>query len=706
MNTDPTNWRDPALLDDLFVSLAEGKSDAFPRLLSLLAAAPREPLSAWPPDVASRWREGLELAIEGVDRGNLRAGAEFLLTVCGIGFDTPAFRDLLAGMVRQTRSDYLDPTGLLDALGVRNGDVPTQMVAARWAVFNLVKPGALCFHPAHGLGSIEAVDGLSNEVRIRFQRHVSLALDVVLGQTVLIRPASWLFYLAKGEKGAKEKLVVDQFGERARAELVTAAPLSDDVLKAVLVPAILNADEVAALLRIAEVRRPAEAAGPVVATITRTWDQARGITEMVGLLAADEALQDSRADVANVATILRAGAERPTAASDFVEAVSRLQDAFGTGSWLATVLTDLASRAVSWNDATVFIEQTDKLPGRLMTPWFEATATARGAAYLAQATMALPLRLWSHSEGVVAKHSGDPQMLLATVIQEIGRGAINAYVLLWVYRNGGDARRLLANPPLLFKTLQRPVRGSFIKARKDLHKLLMDDQNFQRLIMRDGDADAIMSLVRAARHAQLLDSGERQSLLVKIVRVFPEAKSLVEDRRQQPTRKAVGKITSVRSFERRRRELEQIINSEIPANSRAIAHARSYGDLRENAEFKSAKERQAYLSARRGELEDDLHEVRATDFRDVVVTSTVIPGCTVTLRYADEHTEQFHVLGLWDSIPERRLVSYDTPFGRALLTTQVGDTIELPAGDTVRLDAVIPLSPELLDWVRDREAEA
>jgi transcription elongation GreA/GreB family factor len=703
MTTDPTTWREPASLDDLFVGLAEGRSEAVPRLLNVLSTAPNAPLGEWPPDVASRWRDGLELALEGVDRANPRTSSALLLALCGIGFDSPAFRDLLAGLFRQSCSDYLDPTGLLGALGVRNGDVPTRTVAARWAVFCLLRPGVLCFHPAHGLGAVDVVDGLSNEVRVRFQRSVSLALDVVLGQTALVRPASWLFHLLKGEKGAKAKLVADQFRERLRAEVVAATPVPDDTIKAILVPAALSVDELAALLCVAAVR-PVVSQGPV-AGATRTWDQARGITEMVGLLAADPALQDASADVANVATILRAGAERATAASDFVEAVSRLQDAFGAGSWLAGVLTDLAPRAVCWNEPVTFIEQTDKLPGRLMTAWFEATATARGAAYLAQATMALPLRLWSYAESVVTAHSGDPQMFLATVVQEVGRGAINADVLLWVYKNGGEARRLLANPPLLFKTLQRPVRGSFIKARKDLHKLLMDDQNFQRLIMRDGEADAIMSLVRAARHAQLLDSGERQSLLVKIVRVFPEAKSLVEDRRQQPTRKAVGKITSVRSFERRRRELEKIISTEIPANSRAIAHARGYGDLRENAEFKAAKERQAYLSARRGELEDDLHEVKATDFRDVVVSNTVIPGCTVTLRYADAHTEQFHVLGLWDSIPEKRLLSYDTPFGRALLTTQVGDTIELPAGDSVILEAVGPLSAELLTWLREADAD-
>jgi transcription elongation GreA/GreB family factor len=702
MSTAPETWRDHAAIDDLFVSLAEGQPDAVARLLTVLATVPPEPLSAWPPDVAERWREGLELALDELGGANLGTCSELLLAICGIGFDTPAFRDLLAGMIRQVCSDYPDPAGLLAALGVRDPAVPTRTVAARWAVFGLVRPGVLAYHPAHGLGTIEAVDGLSNQIRVAFLRQVKLALDVVLGQMVLIRPASWLFYLLKGDAGAKEKLVAGQFCERARAEMVAGAAIAAETARAILVPAALTADEFAALEHVAEMR-PADTPAPVGGSV-RTWDQARGITEMVGLLATDPQPRDAGADVANVAAILQAGAERSRAVGDFVEGVSRLQDAFGQGPWLAGVLTGLAPRAVCWNDPAVFIEQSDRLPGRLVTAWFEATAVAKGPAYLAQTTLVLPLRLWSSAENVVSGRSGDPRLLLDTVVQEIGRGVVNADVLLWVYRNGGEARGLLANPTLLFRTLQRPVRGSFIKARKDLHKLLMDDQDFQRLIMRQGEPDAILSLVRAARHAQLLDAGERQSLLVKIVRVFPGAKSLVEDRRQQPARKAVGKLTSVRSFEKRRRELEQIINSEIPANARAIAHARSYGDLRENAEFKAAKERQHYLAARRRELETDLHEVKATDFSEVVVTTTVIPGCTVTVRYPDEHTEQFHVLGLWDSVPEKRLLSYDTPLGRTLLGAQVGDTLDVPAGGTVRLEAVEALNSDLLAWVRDREA--
>jgi hypothetical protein len=64
-----------------------------------------------------------------------------------------------------------------------------------------------------------------------------------------------------------------------------------------------------------------------------------------------------------------------------------------------------------------------------------------------------------------------------------------------------------------------------------------------------------------------------------------------------------GTVTSHRSYRERQEQLEKLINVDIPANSKEIAVARSYGDLRENFEYKAAKDMQRVLMARRAELE-------------------------------------------------------------------------------------------------------
>ena len=150
----------------------------------------------------------------------------------------------------------------------------------------------------------------------------------------------------------------------------------------------------------------------------------------------------------------------------------------------------------------------------------------------------------------------------------------------------------LSNSYLLFKTLHAEARGSYLKSKRALHKLLVDDEQFQREVMKMGDQDAIKALVRCVKHQPLLDKSERQSLLVKIVRHYPEAIHEVEERGRS-TRRTIANVTSIRSYQQCKKELEELINVLVPENISAIEHARSLGDLRENSEFKYAKERQA-----------------------------------------------------------------------------------------------------------------
>ena len=143
-----------------------------------------------------------------------------------------------------------------------------------------------------------------------------------------------------------------------------------------------------------------------------------------------------------------------------------------------------------------------------------------------------------------------------------------------------------------------------------------------------------------------------------------------------------------------------LIDVQIPENIKAIEHARSLGDLRENSEFKFAKERQGLLQNRRSELEASLAETRTTDFRDVEVGDVVVPGCTVELTYAGNgKKEQFHVLGRFDSIPEKNIISYESPLGEVLLGAKVGEEMKMPSGDDATLTAILPLGEEMLAWL-------
>ena len=124
-------------------------------------------------------------------------------------------------------------------------------------------------------------------------------------------------------------------------------------------------------------------------------------------------------------------------------------------------------------------------------------------------------------------------------------------------------------------------------------------------------------------------------------------------------------------------EAEEIVKKKIPENSKEIGVARSYGDLRENFEFKAAKQMQAVLARRRAELEIMLSQARGTSFENPD-TAQVSIGTVVTLRdTAAGEEETYTILGAWDGNPDERIISYQTAIGQALLGRKVGEQVSL-----------------------------
>src|SRR5260221_4167215 len=104
---------------------------------------------------------------------------------------------------------------------------------------------------------------------------------------------------------------------------------------------------------------------------------------------------------------------------------------------------------------------------------------------------------------------------------------------------------------------------------------------------------------------------ESGPLLAGIVKRNPAVQSLISG---EQTKQDANLIVSWESLERRKNEYTELVQKKIPANSKEIAIARSYGDLRENHEYKAAKEMQKLLMRRTSELEVQLVRARGTDF--------------------------------------------------------------------------------------------
>ena len=115
----------------------------------------------------------------------------------------------------------------------------------------------------------------------------------------------------------------------------------------------------------------------------------------------------------------------------------------------------------------------------------------------------------------------------------------------------------------------------------------------------------------------------------------------------------------------------------IPENKKAIAVAREHGDLKENSEYKMARQDQTTLMARKGQLERDLAVAQITDFTEAP-TEVVGIGSTVEIENGDSGEKvTYHILGAWDSDPDHNILSYKTPLAQNLLGKEAAAVVEV-----------------------------
>ena len=129
-------------------------------------------------------------------------------------------------------------------------------------------------------------------------------------------------------------------------------------------------------------------------------------------------------------------------------------------------------------------------------------------------------------------------------------------------------------------------------------------------------------------------------------------------------------------------ELKQLKSEERPAIIKAIAEAREHGDLSENAEYHSAKEKQSFIEGRIKELEG---AISLADVIDPTKLSGAIKfGATVTL--VDEDTDEektYQIVGEYEASIEKGLLNIKSPIARALIGKEEGDSVEVrtPGGE-------------------------
>jgi transcription elongation GreA/GreB family factor len=295
---------------------------------------------------------------------------------------------------------------------------------------------------------------------------------------------------------------------------------------------------------------------------------------------------------------------------------------------------------------------------------------------------------------------------LARLLQEKGRHdelrheldrwisdhSITTEILHWLCKDRQGDFADLIHPRVFSAIIAALERAQFSESSRGgkLHDLMLEDRELLGDILGSAEPEIARDSMRKLMLTPVFEELNKRSLIGRIIKIHPELQSMLTS---DPTEKQEALIVSWESLEKRKNEYEELITKKIPENTKEISIARSYGDLRENFEFKAAKEMQRVLMRRKAETEQALSRARGTNFENPDATQVSI-GTVVTLKnLEDGASEIYSILGAWDSDPDRGIISYLAAIGQALLGHKPSEIVELPSEGIARKVEIVSIEP-------------
>jgi len=241
----------------------------------------------------------------------------------------------------------------------------------------------------------------------------------------------------------------------------------------------------------------------------------------------------------------------------------------------------------------------------------------------------------------------------------------------WYVKQIDDQKTLpdRANYALIFQILEAIASDEFAPVRARLKDFFDKGGLVIRIIMNVENEEQARKLVESLERYGGVEEYRRDDVKQAALTKYPSLR--------EPQTEPI--YATAESLSQKRAELEHLLKVEIPANKKAIQVAREMGDLSENFEYKSARQRDEYLSARVGKLQTELGNVRVLD-PPTVDTSVVRVGTKVALSNGDVRRE-ITILGPWESAPEHGIYSNQSDVAKALIGHAAGEIVTFMGND-------------------------
>ena len=231
------------------------------------------------------------------------------------------------------------------------------------------------------------------------------------------------------------------------------------------------------------------------------------------------------------------------------------------------------------------------------------------------------------------------------------------------------------------------------KINKQIHTILFGKDALLENFILAHDEDAVTRLYTLVSDIKDLDPPIKMQLRNRILEKYKNFKFFDEVEKTVTGR---GLIVTAKMMDEKKKELKRLIEIEIPRNSKEVGFALSLGDLRENSEYKAAKEEQNRLNNTVSRLQEELE--RAQVFDPTTITTTRVGfGTIVVLEKPDTQTkETYTILGPWESDPENGVISYMSPLGTNLLNHKAGETLSFTVNEEEKTYKILDIAAAAL----------
>ncbi|MFA6567141.1 MAG: GreA/GreB family elongation factor [Victivallales bacterium] len=701
-------------LENLFLEAAESdKKDVIASLFSALSAA-GDICSGDIPDhiklLLEHWGDSIE---------NSHEKSVFCYQLCEIAPpDSPVLRNALNKALRKTVPDGISKNISAAALGIKDTSVSIREIYDRFCKLRILKSGIFFFSEKENKwGSIVSFDAFTGEITVRDiggKKNYPVTLSKVLSEFLLFEDKPELMKLiGPAVKTEKTSFAQWTLSLKKLALAPIAETKTDKIAFASLVPSFFTLDQFNGWRN----PRPPESGDGKPASL-KSPSAARNIKELHGILV-DFRRNNVQLNTLSPEEKLKTGEcfskfKSETSVNEqmfFAESISLLLLCGMSENDVAALVENIKDKAPFWpTDVKATSQENlkvwEKLPSELIPGLLSVTCTLFSRKYLSSLLTVLPLR--------AINAAGD--YMDESEIRETG--FLTADTLMYIWKNRtklGKGIVANVNTRNILLALSEMDTVSWQNAKKDLRKLIVENGDLQKFLLQvhSGKEEDILDSIKNIRS---LHHNEIQSLLVRMSRISPDFKIFLEKNQsrgalsfKQETEASANKVppvTSMKSYNQRIRDFEDIINKQLPENTAAISHARSYGDLRENAEYSAAKERQKFLNKRKSELEYDLASVIPINFEKIEFSEFVRIGTTVTLSYGNHKDEVYHIVGQWDSHPERNMLSCDSRFSKAVVSKRKGESAVLPDGKNARIVSIEPLPDSMIEELNNESSES